>query len=78
MARCAVVEIDTNTVINIINADPTDIPPENTYLVEIKKIPVDISLLPGIDPNHPLVKEGIEPPAHIGSKWTGAEFIEVK
>jgi hypothetical protein len=78
MAKCAVVDLDTNIVMNIIVAEPTDLPPENSMLVEIKKIPVDVSMLVGIPPEHPLVKEGVDQPAHIGWQWTGTEFVEVK
>lgn len=78
MARCAVVDVDTSIVTNIIVAEPTDPPPANSVLVAIKKIPVDVSMIPGLDPEHPLAKEGADQPAHIGWKWTGIEFVEVK
>lgn len=78
MARCAVVDLNTKIVTNIIVAEPTDNPPENSILVEIKKLPIDVSKLVGIDSEHFLIKYGIDQPAHIGWKWTGTEFVEVK
>lgn len=42
MANCAVIDL-TTTVINIIVAEPTDTPPENTYLVLVPPdLPVQI------------------------------------
>ena len=35
MSKCAVCNISTDTVINVIEADPNDQPYEGTYLVEI-------------------------------------------
>jgi len=77
MARCAVVDLETNIVKNIIVADPTDLAPDNCRLVEIKNIPVVLPEGINIDPNHPLIVDGIPEPAHIGWKWTGSEFVEI-
>jgi hypothetical protein len=33
--RCAVVQISDGLVVNIIMADPSDVPPENCQLIEI-------------------------------------------
>lgn len=35
MTICAVINVETNVVENVIVAEVTDIPPENTYLVAI-------------------------------------------
>lgn len=78
MARCAVVDVNTNIVTNLIVAEPTDVPPSNSIIVEIKKLPIDLEKFPGIDINHPLLKDGIDQVVHIGWKWTGTEFVEIK
>jgi hypothetical protein len=49
MSNCAVIDV-TTTVINIIVAEPTDTPPENTYLV---LVPPDLPVMIGytyVDP----------------------------
>lgn len=42
MAICAVIDKETNVVINRIVAEITDIPPDNCFLIDITDIYVDI------------------------------------